>query len=156
MMCCSNKFLRILAVTLFIAIVGDVLAGGNRNVVLGGRAKRVQGGGVRQTIGIITSRKQTRNVNSVVRGIISRGSPTKARKEQIKSLHKRLTARLPVVVDGGRKPTSSISEVKKPNWNNGEGGNFGNIRFVKTMKKCWCGWEQCPYTYKTNQVFLPK
>ena len=151
----SNYFIRFLTVALLVAFVSDVFAGG-RNLILGGRAKRAQGGGVRKSIGIITNRKQAGNINSVVKRIISQGSPTKAQKKQISSLHKRLTSRLPVVVDGGRNPISRISGVKKPNWNNGEGGNFGNIRFQQTMKICWCGWKLCPFTYKTNQVFLPK
>ena len=151
----SNNFVRFLTVALLIAFVSDVFAGG-RNLIQGGRAKRAQGGGVRKTIGIITNRNQAGNINSVVKRVISQGSPTKAQKTQIKSLHKRMAARLPVVVDKGKEPISKISQIKKPNWNNGEGGNFGNIRFVKTMKICWCGWKLCPFTYKTNQVFLPK
>jgi len=151
----NGKIVRLFASTLFLIFICDAFAQGRR-VVLGGRAQRTQGGGVRKSIGVVTSRKQTSNINSVVKGVVSQGSPTKAQKTQIKSLHKRLTARLPVVVDGGGEPTSKISGIKKPNWNNGEGGNFGNIRFQQTWKMCWCGWKLCPWTYKTNQVFLPK
>ena len=86
-------FAAVVAVVLFCQL--DVLAQG-RNAVLGGRAKRTQGGGVKQSVPGLTGTRKRTLVNQVVTGVVNSKPNSNSGKRQVTNLQRRLSLRVPI------------------------------------------------------------
>ena len=90
----TRKFFATVVVLLLVTQL-DVSAQG-RNAVLGGRAKRTQGGGVKQNIPGLTGTRKRTLVNQVVTGVVNSKPNSNSGKRQVTNLQRRISLRVPI------------------------------------------------------------